>query len=204
MTANKGDCGAEKDRFEHSRENVEHAHDVSRIFPVIAPVDAQEIDAEERAADDAEKVGEECKAGDEDEAREESWHDEVMNRIDAHARKSVDLFGDAHRSEFCGNGASDASREHRRRENGAEFLYEGEVDRRADSRFHADDFKLRIGLNGKNHVDEDAGEHDDGKTQNADIVESGSEGFASRPFGDKPKDGGKGKDGKITRQRNSL
>lgn len=204
MTADEGDRGAKKDRFEHTRENIEHTHDVSRIFPVIAPVDAQKFDAEERPADDAEKVGEEGEAGDEDQAREESRHDEIVNGVDAHARKRVDLFGNAHRSEFRGDGASDASREHRRGEDGAELFHEREVDRRADSRFHADDLELRIRLDGEHHADEDAGEHNDGETQNADIIERGGEGFASRPLDDEPKDGGEGKDGEISRQRNLL
>ena len=116
-----------------------------------------------------------------------------MNRVDAHTRQRVDLFGNAHRSQLRRQRASDPSGEHRRRENRPEFLHQRQVDRRADSGFEPDQLKLRVRLHRKHHSDERSGQHNDRQAQNADVVERRSQRLAFRALNDEPENRRDGK-----------
>ena len=71
-------------------------------------------------------------------AAEEPRHDEVLNRVGAHAREGVDLLGDAHRAQLRGHRAADAAGEHRRRQHRAQLAEHRLVDHAAELRLEAE------------------------------------------------------------------
>ena len=105
--------------------------------PVVVRVDVQNVDAVERAADDAHEVGHDRERGNQQEAAEEPRHDEVVDRVGAHAGQGVDLLGDAHRAQLGGHGAADAAGQHRGGQHRAQLADQRHVDDRAQPRFQA-------------------------------------------------------------------
>ena len=134
----------------------------------------------------------------------EARRDKVMNRVDAHARQRVDLLGNAHRSEFRRQRASDSPGEHRRRENGAQLLHQRQVDRRADAGFESDQLELRVRLHRENHPDKRSGQHNDRQTQHADVEKRRRQRFSLRALDDEPKNRRGRKNRQISRQRDAT
>ena len=75
----------------------------------------------------------------------------MLNWIGTHARQSVDLFGHAHRAEFCRHRATNSTSKHRGRQHGTKLAEHRFIDHAAQLRFHAELAELQ-GLAGENAV----------------------------------------------------
>ena len=129
------------------------------------------LDAIDVAADDAHEVGHDRQRRDQEDAGQEPRHDQVVDRVGAHALQGVDLLGDAHRAQLGGHRAADAAGQHRRRQHRPQLADQRHVDHRPQPRFQAQIAEREIALHGQHHADERAGQGDHRQAEHADLIE---------------------------------
>ena len=204
VTTDQGNGGAEEQALEYSAENIETVDAVLRVLQVKMPIDIQIVDAVEPSAEDAHEVGHDRQGGDQQQAGQEPRHDEIMDRIGAHARQGVDLLGHAHRAQFGRHGAAHAARQHRRRQHRSQFADQRKIDHRPQQRFHVHPAELSIGLHCQNDADEGPRQHHHPQAPNADLVKSRQERFPPHHAGRQPQERAKGKQGEAAQAHELL
>ncbi len=126
--------------------------------------------------------------GNQQQAGQEPRHDQVVNRIGAHAGQGVDLLGDAHRAQFGGHGAADAAGQHRGRQHRPQLAHQRHVDHRAQPRFQMQEPELRVALHRQHHADERARQRHHRQAQHADLIEVRQQRVAARHARDDPRE----------------
>lgn len=166
----EADCQSKEEAFSESDEDIPCPDKLSGVGPVVDVGDAVPDDRDEPASENAEQIADHREGGNHNDAGNHARNDEIADRLGGHDFHGIDLFGNGHRAELCGESAADPSSEHDGCEHRADLTQDGHIDDDAETTFLSDRGKLIKGLDGKDHADECPDEHDHGDRSGSDFV----------------------------------
>ncbi len=154
----------------------ETLHDVGKLedfdgaLPKGEGIQAKREDAGDHAAEESDEDGDGGEKRDGDERGENAGSDEFAAWVRAHSAHGVNLFGDEHGAEFGGNAGGAASGDKETGDGRAKLADESDGNDVACKRGLAKAFELSAGLQNHDGADKEAGEKNDGKRANTDVV----------------------------------
>src|SRR6516165_2647636 len=131
MTAYQCNGGSKEHRLDQTRGEVPKTHVALCVCPIVMSLDRIHSCADESAAHHAHEVSKYRQQRNQQYTGQESWHDKVMNRIDAETSEGINLFGDAHGGELGGDRAADSAGQHGGGEHWPELAHDRNVYDRA-------------------------------------------------------------------------
>src|ERR1044072_856107 len=168
VAANAGDDQAEAHRFQKTAEHVLEHHAELHAREIAARADAEELDADDETAVDRDHVEDCGQKRHGNQTGHNARRDQILDRIDRHGIKSVDLLGDFHAADFRGHGRAGAPGAHESGEHRTELAQDAEGDRGAEKIFRVELSQTVIALQTHDHAGKNARQNHHGKRLDAD------------------------------------
>src|SRR5260370_21920137 len=112
ITAHQGNDKAEYRRLDETRNEIHGLEVLPRAIEIRLGIEAELIDANEIAAENANYVGDQDQHRQGDDPREEARKHQIAQRVGGQRGERVDLIGDAHRADLRRDRGPDAASHH--------------------------------------------------------------------------------------------
>ena len=154
VAADRDDHEAEHDRLDQAHPDVLEEQPGDDVVPVDAARHLQLELRDDRAAEDADGVGDDRQHRQHHRAGDHARHHQLADGIGAERPQRRDLIGHHHRPQLGGDAGTDAAGHHQRRQHRAQLLDHRRADEPADHRARAELIERHAGLQRQHHAGE--------------------------------------------------
>ena len=152
---------AEDRGLDQARDDILGLQKVEGAVQIFDRTETELVDADDKAAEHADDVGNQNQERQHQEACEHARPDQIFEGVGRKRRERVDLLGHPHRSEFGRHGGTDPTSDHQTGEDRAKFARHRQHDDGGNGALCLKARKTRMALQRQDHAGEDRGQADD-------------------------------------------
>lgn len=171
VASDNGDDATEGERFDLADGEIGNRGVAQHVVPRVGRVNTEQVYADDVAACDADRNGFPGENRHHQNCREQSWYDEVIDRMRGQGPERINLFGDPHSADFCGDCGADPAGNHQAGQDRSQFAAHGNSNQRERGGVHLDLMELIVSLRSEHHSGEGAGDEYHGLRFNADEID---------------------------------